>query len=179
MSKPQPSSQERSRARKVTKLSARLEPKIPKTITLEMTPRFYNAYKEDILKKQNPLVRSHINTYFEWLKSITPEDVVDAITKNISAQQAYQQLGANPVRLGIAAARGLLKVTPKYRTRLNEVMTLDLALLTLKFENPDTFQVITAYGENGKAFVTKWIEGAKEILGVVIPPKIPPTEEKK
>lgn len=112
-----------------------------------------------------------MNTYFEWLKNIQPEDVVDAITRNISAQQAYRELGANPMRLGIAAARGMLKAAPKYRERLNETMNPDLALLTLKFENPTTYQIIMQYGEKGKDFVAKWVEGAKEILGVIPPAK--------
>jgi len=136
-----------------------------------MTPKFYNAVKTNMLSKQNPLIRSHINTYFEWLKTIKPEEVVDAITLGMTPQQAYKRLGVNPVRLGIAAARGFLKAVPKYRNQLKEIATLDLALLTLKFENPSTYAIIQKYGKKGTQFVNQWINGAMEILGVTTPPK--------
>ena len=132
-----------------------------------MTPKMYTAIKENILAKQNPLIRSHVTTYFEWLKSIKPEEVVDAIEMDITPQQAYRQLGANPIRLGIAAARGFLKVMPKYRAQLKEVATLDNAMLTLKFENPTTFHVIEQYRKKGIDFMQTWINGALEILGVI------------
>jgi hypothetical protein len=132
-----------------------------------MTPKFYNALKTNLLSRQNPLIRSHVNTYFEWLKTIRPEDVVDAIEMGITPQQAYRQLGANPIRLGIAAARGFLKTMPKYRMQLKEIASLDLALLTLKFENPNTYAIIQKYGKKGTEFVQNWIDGALEILGAL------------
>lgn len=136
-----------------------------------MTPKLYEKKKNDILAKQNPAVRGYINTYFEWLKSIKPEDVVDGLMRGTTAQQAYRQLGANPIRLGIGLARGFLKVAPVYREKLKEVMSLDLAMTTLKFENPITYQILVESGTKGREYVVKWIEGAKEILGVVPPPK--------
>lgn len=136
-----------------------------------MTPKLYNSLKQALLSRQNPLVRSHVNTYFEWLKSIKPEEVVDAIEMGVTAQQAYQNLGANPIRLGIAAARGFLKAVPKYRMQLKEIVTPDLALLTLKFENPATYHVIQKYGKRGEQFINNWIQGAMEILGITEKPK--------
>ena len=138
-----------------------------------MTPKLYEAMKANLLARQNPLVRSHVNTYFEWLKSIKPEEVIDAIELGTTPQQAYKQLGANPVRLGIAAARGFLKAMPKYRAQLKEIATPKLAMHTLKFENPSTFAVIQKYGKRGGEFVEKWVNGALEILGV-----LPKQEEK-
>ncbi len=132
-----------------------------------MTPKLYEAMKANLLAKQSPLVRSHINTYFEWLKSIKPEEVVDAIELGTTPQQAYKQLGATHVRLGIAAARGFLKVMPRYRNQLKEVATPKLAMHTLKFENPTVFAVIQKYGKRGTEFVEKWVNGALEILGVL------------
>jgi hypothetical protein len=140
-----------------------------------MTPKFYNAMKTNLLARQNPLVRSHVNTYFEWLKTIKPEEVIDAIEMGTTPQQAYKQLGANPIRLGIAAARGFLKAMPKYRAQLKEVATPKLARLTLKFENPTTYAVIQKYGKKGAQFIDQWVNGALEILGVL--PK--PQEEQK
>lgn len=137
---------------------------IPQTVTLEMTPKLYNALKQNILAKQNPLVRSHINTYFEWLKTIKPEDIVDGIEMDITPQKAYQNLGANPIRLGIAAARGFLKAMPRYQQQIREIATPELAMLTLKFENPQAYQVITRYKEKGTQYVKDWVNGALEIL---------------
>jgi hypothetical protein len=131
-----------------------------------MTPKLFNIMKTNMLAQQNPLVRSHINTYFEWLKTIKPEEVVDAIEKGVTPQQAYRQLGANPVRLGIAAARGFLKTMPKYRNQLKQIATPQLALLTLKYENPATYAVIQKYGKKGTQFIEQWVNGALEILGV-------------
>jgi hypothetical protein len=142
-----------------------------------MTPKLYNALKQNLLAKQNPLVRSHINTFFEWVKSINPEDVVDAIEMGITPQQAYQNLGANPIRLGIAAARGFLKTMPKYKLQLQQIATPELAMLTLKFENPATYQIIQKYGKRGQQFLEEWLKGAQEILGIIEKPKQPKTDQ--
>jgi len=139
---------------------------IPEKVIIEMTPKLYNELKEHRLGSITPVVRVHIKTYFEWLKSIRPEEVVDAIDKNISPQQAYKNLGLNPFRFGIAAARGFLKAAPKYKQQLKEIATLDLALTTLKYENPNTYAIIQKYGKRGEAFLESWIKGALEILGV-------------
>lgn len=137
---------------------------IPETVTLEMTPKLYNALKQNLLAKQNPLVRSHVNTYFEWLKTIKPEDIVDGIEMGITPQQAYQNLGANPIRLGIAAARGFLKAMPRYQQQIREIATPELAMLTLKFENPQAYAVITRYKSKGTQYVKDWVNGTLEIL---------------
>jgi hypothetical protein len=129
-----------------------------------MTPKLYEALKNNLLSKQNPLVRSHANTYFEWLKTIKPEDIVDAIEMGTTPQQAYQNLGANPIRLGIAAARGFLKAVSKYQQQIREIATPELATLTLKFENPQAYHVIQRYGQRGEQFVKDWVNGALEIL---------------
>lgn len=132
-----------------------------------MTPKLYLATKEQYLKQLNPLARTHISTYFDWLKSIRPDDVVDAIEQNKSAQQAYRQLGANPLRVGIAIVRAFLKTHPQYAKELQKIANLDLALTTLKFENPHTYAIIKRYGERGTQFVQNWIQEALEILGAV------------
>lgn len=146
-----------------------LKPKpveIPEKVFIEMTPKLYNDLKEYRLRSISPVIRGHINTYFEWLKSIQPEEVVDAIDKGITPAQAYKNLGLNPIRFGIAAARGFLKVAPKYKQQLKEVATLDLALTTLKYENPSTYAILKKYGKKGEEFLLQWIQGAFGILGV-------------
>jgi hypothetical protein len=131
-----------------------------------MTPKLYEALKQQRLQQVNPVARSHVNTYFEWLKSIRPEEVVDAIQQGTTPQQAYRNLGISPIRLGIAAARGFLKVAKKYQEQLRQVATLDLALLTLRFENPSTYAILKQYGDRGTQFLQTWIQGSLEILGV-------------
>jgi len=134
-----------------------------------MTPKLYNVLKEQRLRALSPVVRGHVNTYLEWLKSIKPEEVVDAIEKGTTPQQAYKSLGLNPLRFGIAAARGFLKIAPKWGNALKEVATLDSALLTLKYENPATFKILEQYGERGTNFLRTWIDGSLEVLGVTKP----------
>ena len=159
-------------AQKKPKPSLKLkEPPLPQVIEIEMTPKLYNALKEAQLRQLSPIVRSHIGTYFEWIKSIKPEEVVDGIYKGTTPQQAYKNLGINPLRFGIAAARGFLKIAPKYQNQLKEVATLETALLTLKFENPATYKILESYGERGQQFLETWVHGSLEILGVVSPVK--------
>lgn len=142
------------------------QPQIPDKVIIEMTPKLYNELKEYRLRSVSPVVRGHINTYFEWLKSLRPEEVVDAIDKDITPEQAYKNLGLNPMRFGIAAARGFLKVAPKYKQQLKDIATLDLAITTLKYENQSTYVILTKYGKRGEVFLQKWIQGALTILGV-------------
>jgi hypothetical protein len=142
------------------------KPKLPTTIIVEMTPKLYEALKQQRLQQVNPIARSHINTYFEWLKTIKPEEVVDAIEQGTTPEQAYKALGLSPLRLGIAAARGFLKVAKKYQNQLRQVATLNLALLTLRFENPSTYAIIQRYGNRGTQFLNTWIKGSLGILGV-------------
>lgn len=143
-----------------------MKPEPPTDVIVEMTPKLYETLKQQRLQKVNPIVRTHISTYFDWLKSIKPEDVVDAIDKGTTPEQAYKAMGFNPMRFGIAAARGFLKVAKKYQDQLREIATLETAMLTLRFENPATFAILTRYGERGTQFMKTWIKGSLEILGV-------------
>jgi hypothetical protein len=157
----------------VTKSSAprRKRDPVPTVVVIEMTPKLYQATKEQYLKQLNPLARTHISTYFDWLKSIRPQDVIDAVELNKSIHQAYRQLGANPLRVGIAIVRAFLKTHPQYAKELQKAANLDLALTTLKFENPQTYAVIKRYGDRGTKIVQEWIKGALEILGAIPPVK--------
>jgi hypothetical protein len=130
-----------------------------------MTYKLYEARKEHLLQQAPIMARSYINTYFMWLKSIQPVDVVDAIEQGTTIEQAYHNLGINPLRMGIAAARGFLKVSKSSQAKLREIATVDLTLTTLKYENPGTYDVIQRYGERGQTYIRLWIQGALKILG--------------
>jgi len=41
-----------------------------------------------------------------------------------------------------------------------------MALLTLRFENPPTYDIIQKYGDKGTQFLNTWINGSLAILGV-------------
>ena len=131
-----------------------------------MTPKLYETRKQAIMHQIPTVARSYVNVYFDMLKGLNPMDVVDAIESGKTIQQAYKELGINPLRLGIAAARGFLKISKNYQEKLKEIATLELALTTLQFENPNTYAVIQRYGDKGKAYLQNWVQGALEILGV-------------
>ena len=151
---------------KTRKISPSSKPELPTTVEVEMTSKLYEALKQQRLEHINPIVRSHISTYFDWLKSIQPGDVIDAINRGTTPEQAYKAMGLNPMRFGIAAARGFLKVAKGYQKQLREVASLDMALLTLRFENPPTYDIIQKYGDKGTQFLNTWINGSLAILGV-------------
>jgi hypothetical protein len=130
-----------------------------------MTYKLYEARKEHQLQKAPMMARSYINTYFMWLKSIQAVDVVDAIEQGTTIEKAYHDLGINPLRMGIAAARGFLKISKTSQAKLREIATVELTLMTLKYENPSTYEVIQRYGERGQLYIRQWIQGALKILG--------------
>jgi hypothetical protein len=131
-----------------------------------MTYQLYDAIKQNKLQQVPAIGRSYVNTYFEWLKKLEPTEVVDAIEQNKTVEQAYKELGISPLRMAIAAARGFLKVSKTYQQKLKETATPELALMTLKFENPTTYAVIQRYGERGNQYLKQWVNGALKILGV-------------
>jgi len=147
---------------------------VPEIVRIEMTPKLYNAIKAQKLKQVNPLARRYVNTYFEWLKTIKPEEIIDGITLGITPEQAYHKLGANPIRIGVAAARAFLKTHPRYALQLRQIANLDLAITTLKYENPNAYAIIQKYGDTGKEYLKNWINGTLQILGAM-----PKTEAKQ
>jgi hypothetical protein len=130
-----------------------------------MTYKLYEARKEHSIQQAPLMARTYLNTYFEWLKNIKPVDVVDAIEQGKTIEQAYKELGISPLRLGIAAARGFLKVSKSSQIKLREIATIDNTMQTLKYENPETYEVIQRYGDRGCTYVQQWIQGALKILG--------------
>lgn len=139
----------------------------PEIVVIEMTPKLYGALKENLLKRVNPLARSYVNIYFEWLKSIKPEQIIDGIELGETPHEAYRKLGANPIRISIAMTRAFLRTHKKYAAQLREVANLESAITTLKYENPQAYTIIKKYGEKGTEFIKKWIQGALEILGAL------------
>ena len=139
--------------------------KYPEVLPLEMTRQFYEAKKNFEMKKVPAAARPFLNIYFEWLKNLKPTEVVDGIEQNLTVQDARKK-ASFALRASIATARGFLKTSKNLQEKLREIATPELALMTLKFENPETYEVLQSYGERGKEFLKTWIAGVLMMLGV-------------
>ena len=116
--------------------------------------------------QQVPAVaRSSVNLYFEWLKNLKPLEVVDAIEREVTVEEARRKASI-ATRLGVATAKGVLMVNKSLQQKLKELATPDMTLMTLKYENPETYEVIQGYGERGTQFLIKWVKDALKMLGV-------------
>jgi len=138
---------------------------IPETLSLEMTYKFYAARKEQAMLQVPAIARSSVNLYFEWLKNLKPLEVVDAIERNTTVEEARRKASI-ATRLGVATAKGVLMVNKGLQQKLRELATPDMTLMTLKYENPETYSVIQGYGERGSEFLCKWVKDALKMLGV-------------
>jgi len=118
-----------------------------------------------MLKKVNPIVRDHINTYFEWLKNLRTDDVTVSIETGETLKKAYEHAPYR-WRLAVALARGFLKAAPKYREQFKQFVNMDIALMTLKYENPQVYAIIQRYGQRGIDYLKQCLEDAKELFGL-------------
>jgi len=136
-----------------------------------MTTELYQQIKQNIIAKQHPIVRPHIKEYFNWLKSLDALDVYDSIEKGETVKDAYTRTRNYPLRMSVAAARGLLKASKSLREKAEKAINVDVARLTLRFENPKVYEVIKRFDPQ-EEHLQKNLQSAKEILGVI------PKEEK-
>jgi hypothetical protein len=130
-----------------------------------MTYKFYAARKEQAMQQVPAVARSSVNLYFEWLKNLEPLEVVDAIERQVTVEEARRKASI-ATRLGVATAKGVLMVNKQLQVKLKEFATPDMTLMTLKYENPETYEVIQGYGERGVQFLIKWVKDALKMLGV-------------
>ena len=130
-----------------------------------MTYKFYAARRDYELRKIPPVARASLNFYFEWLRNIQPLDVIEALEQGKTAEQARQKASI-ATRMGIAAAKGVLKASKTLQQQLKQSVNVNLALQTLKYENPETYKVIKSYGQRGADFMQQWVDDALKILGV-------------
>jgi len=144
---------------------------IPEVVLVDITPEVYQKLKEDIIEDQPSVIKPHILDYFEWLKSLDPLDVYDAIETGQTVKDAYnKEKPFSPFRTSVAVARGVLRVTPWLKTRAKEAFNEEIARLTLRFENPDVWDVIQKFDQKGD-YLRSNIQAAKEILGLEKPSK--------
>ena len=139
--------------------------KLPETLSLEMTYKFYAARKENAMQQVPAVARSSVNLYFEWLKNLKPLEVIDGIERNVTVEEARRKASI-ATRLGVATAKGVLMVNKSLQKKLKELATPDMTLMTLQYENPQTYDVIQGYGERGTEFLKQWVSDALKMLGV-------------
>jgi len=130
-----------------------------------MSQKLYEARKEQALQKVPAIARNYVNTYFEWLKALQPTDVVDAIEQHKTVEDEYKKAPLT-LRMSIALARGFLKASKSMQQKLREIATVNLALATLEYENPQTYVVIQRYGDRGIEYLQEWTCGVLRVLGV-------------
>ena len=130
-----------------------------------MTYKFYAARKEQAMQQVPVVARASVNLYFEWLKNLKPTEVVDAIERNETVEQARKKASI-ATRLGIATAKGFLSVNKRLQLKLKEIATPSMTLETLQYENPETYAVVQGYGERGAEFLNTWIRDTLKMLGV-------------
>lgn len=144
-------------------LSSQVE--IPRTLHIEITSKIYSAIKDRELRKLTPLARTHIENYFEFIKALHPDDVIDSIEYGESLKQKYDKASMG-IRINVAMARAVLKVSPQLQKRFKEVLSSQLVKYTLKFENPSVYEIIMRYGERGEKYLQGCLSDSLEIFGV-------------
>ena len=131
-----------------------------------MTVTLYQTIKSNIVRKQHPVIRPHVNEFFRWLKSLDALSVYDALEKGETVKDRYDEMRFNPIRITVAAGRGLLKVSKSLRAKANKAINLEVARLVIRFDNPKVHQVLKMFDPE-EEFLRKNIQGTKEILGLI------------
>ena len=144
---------------------------VPRKLEIEIGPRLYEEMKRQTLKEIPPILRGYTEDYFEYLKNIKPEQLIDGIENQKTLKSYYNENPSTALRLSIAMTRGLLKVLKSYREQLNKVLSPEIALLTLKYENPVCYEIIQRYGKKGKEYLEACIDDVKTLLNLKPPRK--------
>lgn len=113
------------------------------------------------------MARPHILEYFRWLKSLDALSVFDSLEKGEGVKEAYNAYKRrfSPFRMAVAAARGLLKASQSMREDALKAVNINIARLTLRFENPAVYEVLRQFDPK-EEFLKRCVEEAKEILGL-------------
>jgi len=142
------------------------EQKIPEVIPIDITLETYEQMKKNILGKQHAIVRPHVFEFFKWLKGLNALDVYDALEEKKTVKDRYEEMRFNPIRISVAAARGLLKASPRLRSKAREAFNVDVARLVVRFENPPVWEVLREF-DPAEQYLKSNIEAAKEMFGLV------------
>jgi len=136
---------------------------IPKSIKIDITKDTYIADKIMQMQRAPKLARPIIRQYFDFLKELTPEQVMDWMEGSERLKDTYQRATFGE-RIVFAGARGLIRYSKRIKDGANRVICFEVAALTIRFENPEAWEVIEAFGEDGIKKLKEGIEDIKEIL---------------
>jgi len=142
------------------------EPNPPQLIPIDITYEVYQDAKNFHLKQQHPIVRPYLNEFFRWLKSLDALSVYDALEKGETVKTKYEEMKFNPIRISIAAARGLLKRNTTLRSKAQSAFSVQIARLVLRFENAGVWEVLKQFDPD-EEFLRRNINAFKEIMGLI------------
>lgn len=139
----------------------------PQVITLDITPEFYEQMKVKVLREINPIVRTYINEYFDYLHGLDPDDVIDAIARGETIKARYESMTYFAERVSLAAVRGFLKVAPeRMNKQARDVINFENTMWTIRFENPTVYKIIGSFGTKGTDWLRQCINEVRGILGI-------------
>jgi len=135
----------------------------PKIFIVDITLETYIAAKQYYLSQVPPLARHPVKEYFEFLEKLTPDQVLDWMEGGERLKDLYRKANFGE-RIALAAARGIIKSVKSIRERAKEAISFDVAAYTLRFENPEAWEVIQAFGEEGIQKLKEGVHDIREIL---------------
>jgi len=139
---------------------------VPEVVPIDISLKDYAEMKANILREQHPIVRPHIYEFFRWLKGLNALDVYDALEKKTTVKDRYEEMRFNPIRISVAAARGLLKASPRLRTKALKAFNIQVARLVVRLENPAVWEVLREFDPN-EQYLRSNVEAAKEMFGLL------------
>lgn len=133
--------------------------------SVDITEKAYKQIKEQTLRQVPRVGRTFVNQYFGFLKGLKVDEVLDWMEGKDSIRDLWEK-APYPIRVALAPARGIIKVSKRIRNGANKAINWQVAALTLRFENPSCWEVIKAYGEEGIQKLKDGAEDFKIILKV-------------
>lgn len=131
--------------------------------TIDITPKLYKIMKEASLHRVPKLARPFVKQYFDWLAKLTPDEVFDWMEGKESLKDLYEK-APFPVKVAFAPARNIIKFSKSIRAGAEQAINWEVAAMTLRFENPGSWAVIEAFGDEGIEKLRQGVEDLKEIL---------------
>lgn len=136
---------------------------IPETIKIDITMETYIAAKLENLARVPKLARPFVNQYFDFLKKLEADQVLDWMEGNERLKDLYKK-ASFAERIAFAGARGLIKSSRRIKEGAEKAINWQVAAYTIRFENPEAWEVIEAFGDEGIDKLKQGIEDIKVIL---------------
>jgi len=136
---------------------------IPQTIKVDITLATYIAAKQTYMAQVPKLARPFVEDYFDFIRSLQADWVLDWMEGGERLKELYAKR-TFPERIAIAGARGLIKSIPSVKKGALRAINFEVTAATIRFENPDVWEVIEAFGQEGIDKLKQGIEDVKDIL---------------